>query len=54
MLLEEISKLNTEWRDIIMVWIRDNGKKWDLIEEHYKVECEKYNDIYPIKSNIFR
>ena len=53
----EINLLNTDWREIILKWIKKNKSLWNTINQNYETDIVNFKDIleiYPPKENIFR
>lgn len=56
-LISEVQYIPTQWKEIILDFIKNNTNQWNAIEEMYKIENTKYEDeieIYPKRENIFR
>jgi len=57
MLIDRVKELTTDWREIILNWAEENDKLWECMENFYKNEKEKYENmlsIFPAEENIFR
>ena len=56
-LISEVQYIPTQWKEIILDFIKNNTNQWNAIEEIYKIENTKYEgeiEIYPKRENIFR
>ena len=55
MLIDRVKDLTTDWREIILAWAEKNHKLWDCMENLYKEEQNKYQDmlsIYPAEEKL--
>ena len=53
----QINLLSTDWREIILNWIKNNEKLWGDINNNYEKSIKDFKDIleiFPNKENIFR
>ena len=56
-LIEQINSLKTDWRYIILKWIKKNKSLWNTINKNYETDIINFKDvleIYPKIENIFR
>jgi uracil-DNA glycosylase len=56
-LISEVQYIPTQWKEIILDFIKNNTNQWNAIEDLYKIENTKYEgeiEIYPKRENIFR
>ena len=56
-LTDQIQLLKTDWREIILKWIKKNKSLWADINENYNTDIINFKDIleiYPKIENIFR
>jgi len=53
----QIDLLKTDWREIILNWIKNNKSLWNAIKQNYETDIVNFKDIldiYPPKEHIFR